>query len=208
MTQEAQPLFDSSRKALTFALNHSRSIYSQPLMTKAANALDGPSEGPSRIRREVSLAGLDGAAQAGLVFMQLNKLPDAEITVLICRAALHSFPCSCRSACCMGVRPNPEWIDAIKKATEFVKAYLLTQEEKDKKRKKIQTNPQLRRMLVEHFFGRKRSTADLAETFQLSEGTVINHRAPIFDVLNSLEKSGWSNLDAYLTEIGMVGAMP
>ena len=92
---EAPPLFDRSQKALAFALNHSRLMYAQPLMTKAANVLDSTKGEPNR-RRNPDLAGLDGSGQAGMILLQLRKLMDCQIHALVSRVAHPSFPCSCR----------------------------------------------------------------------------------------------------------------
>jgi hypothetical protein len=204
---EENPLFDSSKKALAFAVNHTRMLYSQPLMTKAANYLADQSDPDKKsvIQKPFSLAGLDGAAQAGMIYAQLNKLSDFQIYVLIGRVAKPTFPCSCRSACCMGVRPNPEWTGAIKQISDMVRDEVAAQQEK--KKKKTSTAPQLRRMLVEKYFGRNYVLADLAEQFQVTEATVISHRKPITDILNGVERSGWTALDSYLTELGIVGAI-
>ncbi len=205
--EDLPPIFDKSVKALSFALNHTKSMYAQPLMSKVANALsEAEGDRPLRILSEHRLGGLDGAAQAGLIYLQLKKLPDHEILALICRAAVPAFPCSCRSPCCMGVRPNSEWITAIKSMSDYVRE-AQNPSPPLKGKKTINTPPQLRRMLVEKHFGRKYVIADLAEKFQVTEATITNHRKPITRILTDVEKSGWTNLDSYLTEVGIVGAL-
>jgi hypothetical protein len=103
----------------------------------------------------------------------------------------------------MGVRPNPEWVEAIKQTAEYLRNEMARRQEKA--RKKITINPQLRRMIIERHFGRKYVLADLAEQFQLSENTVITYRKMIADILVHIEKDGWSTLDVALTEVGIVG---
>lgn len=205
---EGTPLFDTSRKALTFALNHSRLIYAQPLMTKVANMLD-PSELGGKLKRDFSLGGLDGAAQAGLIYTQLNKLTQPQIWAVVSRAALPSVPCACRSPCCMGEKPNPEWVNAIRSLDAWL-AELPAEGKSSKSNKKSQfakMQPVLRRKLIEKHFGRKYILADLAEEYNLTEATIINYRKPISLVLNGLEKGAWTDMDHLLTELGLVGGI-
>lgn len=208
MEEQTQPLFEKSRAAVAFALNHSRSLYSQPLMTKAANALSAAQEkaqssGRLRPGRE-ELRGLDGAAQAGLIYIHLDRLAPFQRECLISRTAVHSFPCNCRSACCMGVRPNPEWVEAIKKVSDYLRNEI--DRRQAKARKKITINPQLRRMLIERHFGRKHTLGDLAEQFQLSENTVASYSKTCSEILSGWEKDGWTAMDTVLSELDIIGS--
>lgn len=202
--QDSAPLFERSKAAVFFALNHTRSLYAQPLMNKAANALSAAQEGRKGSPGREELRGLDGAGQAGLIYLHLERLPPFNKLALIARIAKHSFPCDCRSPCCMGLRPNPEWVDAIKKLSEYVRNEM--ERRQAKARKKVHINPQLRRMLIEKYFGRKYVNADLAEQFQLSENTVVTYNKTIRDILNGWEKDGWTALDRDLSSINIIGA--
>lgn len=204
MEDQATPLFERSKAAVFFALNHTRSIYSQPLMNKAANALAAAAEGRKGGPRRDELVGLDGAGQAGLIYLHLENLPPFQRLALVARVAKHSFPCSCRSPCCMGVRPNPEWVDAIKKLNDYVRNEMDRLQAKS--RKKIIINPQLRRMLIEKHFGRKHVNADLAEQFQLSENTITTYNYKVREILNGWEKDGWTQMDRELSDINIIGA--
>lgn len=204
MEDQTTPLFERSKSAVFFALNHTRSIYAQPLMTKAANALAAAESGAKSSRRRDELIGLDGAGQAGLIYIHLENLPPFQRLALVARVSKHSFPCACRSACCMGVRPNPEWVDAIKKLNDYVRNEMDRQQAKS--RKKIIINPQLRRMLIEKHYGRKYPNADLSEQFQLSENTITTYSSKVREILNGWEKDGWTQMDRELSDINIIGA--
>ena len=195
-------MFETSRRALSFALNHTRTIYAQPLMTKYANLLTIKEGRDPYVDRE-ALSALDQAAQAGLIYIQFAKLPAHQAQVLIARASIHATPCACRSPCCMGMRPNPEWTEAIKWVSNYVLHEMNVQQAK--KRKKTVIPPLLRRNLVEKFFGIKYHGADLAEKFDLTENTITNYKKPVFGILNGVEKDGWTALDNILTNAGIVG---
>ncbi|MDR2365853.1 MAG: hypothetical protein LBD68_08390 [Zoogloeaceae bacterium] len=101
MTNE---LFRSAHAALTFAYNFSGQHYDRPLIARMASKEEWHGKG---------LAGLDGAAQAGMIRAEvhaLGKLPEAIITA---RFAPPTLPCSCGAPCCCGKRRNEEWINAI-----------------------------------------------------------------------------------------------
>lgn len=204
MEDQTTPLFERSKAAVFFALNHTRSIYAQPLMTKAANAIAAATSGVKSGQRREELLGLDGAGQAGLIYIHLENLPPFQRLTLVARVAKHSFPCACRSACCMGIRPNPEWVDAIKKLSDYVRNEMDRLQAKS--RKKVTINPQLRRLLVEKYFGRKHVNADLSEQFQLAENTIITYSKHVRDILNGWEKDGWSQLDNELSDINIIGS--
>lgn len=197
-------LFERSKAAVSFAVNHTRSLYAQPLMNKAANALAAAQQGKTgKVSRE-ELRGLDGAGQAGLIWLHIDALPPFQKDSVLARVAPPTFPCNCRSACCMGVRPNPEWVDAIKRLSDYVRNEMARQQEKS--RKKITINPQLRRMLIEKHFGRKYVNADLAGQFDLSENTIITYSKHIRDILTAWERSAFTTLDCQLSAIGVVGS--
>lgn len=197
-------LFERSKAAVSFAVNHTRSLYAQPLMNKAANALAAAQQGKTgKVSRE-ELRGLDGAGQAGLIWLHIDALPPFQKDSVLARVAPPTFPCNCRSACCMGVRPNTEWVDAIKRLSDYVRNEMARQQEKS--RKKITINPQLRRMLIEKHFGRKYVNADLAGQFDLSENTIITYSKHIRDILVAWERSAFTTLDCQLSEIGVVGS--
>lgn len=197
-------LFERSKAAVSFAVNHTRSLYAQPLMNKAANALAAAQQGKSgKISRE-ELRGLDGAGQAGLIWLHIDALPPFQKDSVLARVAPPTFPCNCRSACCMGVRPNPEWVEAIKRLSDYVRNEMTRQQEKS--RKKVTINPQLRRMLIEKHFGRKYPNADLAGQFDLSENTITTYSKWIRDILTAWERDAWTRLDLELSTVGVVGS--
>src|SRR5437899_481750 len=116
-----EPLFDSTRKALRFALNHHMAL-PRPAMNKLM--ADGKVQrivladgskitlaAPRATARPGSeqLHGLDGAATAGMVLLHLAQLPEPQQLVLMAGSMPATLPCSCRSACCVGEKRNGEW---------------------------------------------------------------------------------------------------
>lgn len=201
-----RPLFATSRKALAFALNYSRHRYSQPLMNKAMAELK-PKEvgGSSRSSLTIpELRGLDGAGQAGFIFLHFAKLTHAQRHVLICATAEPTQACSCRSPCCSGFKLNQEWTDSVEQVCHVLQEHAEFTRQKGKRG--MSTHPVMRRALVEKHFGVGRVIlADLAERCNVTEATVINHRKVIELYLTETEKDGWTALDGHLSAAGLIG---
>ena len=198
-------MFDTSKKALAFALNHSRDSTGQPLMLKYANSLSEKSAGVTtknfdaeRLNRE------DSIILSGMILGHLATLPPYQQAALVATAARRTYPCACRQPCCSGFKPNKDWVDAVKQLCEHIR-HTTDAMHHNSGKKRIHTNPQLRRMLVEKHFGQHYVLADLAEQFQITEATVINHRKPITLMLTNAQKDGQSALDEALTRAGIVG---
>lgn len=210
MEEVITPLFDSSLKAVSFALNHSTESYTVPLMTQAANALSGGRSAGLYQPGRVNLSGLSGAGQAGLILRQLEALPRLEQLAVVARAAKPAFPCSCGSACCVGLRPNKQWALTVQELADIVGEFLRfaqTATSAAKGKKRIHTPPQLRLKFVQKHFGIKHQLADLGEQFNLTESTVISHRKPIQAFLTQVERDGWEKMDNTLTHLNLVGAV-
>jgi hypothetical protein len=60
-----------------------------------------------------TLAGDDATAQAGRIRRQLDRLAPVPRALLVVSYAPRDLVCSCRSPCCAGRFPNPEWRDAL-----------------------------------------------------------------------------------------------
>ena len=97
-------LFRSTQDALLFAFRHAGQSYDRPLMLRMADAARGSGAG---------LAGLDGAAQAGMIRAEVAALGRLYEAALVARFADRSIPCQCKAACCSGERLNGEWINAV-----------------------------------------------------------------------------------------------
>jgi hypothetical protein len=221
MTEEAKPLFDNSRAALAFALNHSRSRYSAPLMNKAMAEVGHPvreivlGDGtkikvavPKRRRpTDPQLRGMDGIAQAGMILLHLSKLPRPKQLVLIAGTLKPLLPCDCNSPCCAGTMPNHEWVEVVKEICEHLKDEAHLSRKRGKKG--FSTHPVMRRALVEKHFipGKRIILSELADLCNVSEATVVAHRKPIEEFLDRTDKDGMTALDILLTRAGIVGSL-
>src|SRR6266478_4639254 len=105
-----EPVFRSTGAALKFAFNFSHGTLQKSFLAKAMG-VPGPSSG---------LAGLDGAAQAGMILAELQRLTTLRRYLLTGRYMLPSSPCTCRAPCCRGWRENVIWKQAIDYLTEYV----------------------------------------------------------------------------------------
>jgi hypothetical protein len=223
MSATTDPLFDSSRSALHFALSSTRTRYAAPLMSKMMSEIK-LAEKPLKLKRRRnketgewiitqaqepavtrahrpggSLRGLDAAGQAGMILLHFSKLSSVERACLACSVVHPRVPCSCKSACCRGWTPNGEFADGL----ETIEWWLGTQ-----LRKRILEQKALHRTLVEHHFGVGLKTLRaIGAIHDITPQTVIVHRDIIIPLLTEAEKSGWSYLDQLLTEAGIVGAL-
>ena len=97
-------LFRSAQDALLFAFRHAGQAYDRPMMLRMADTSRGAG---------AWLAGLDGAAQAGMIRAEVASLGRLYEAVIVARFADRSIPCQCKAACCSGERLNGEWINAV-----------------------------------------------------------------------------------------------
>lgn len=222
-SQVAEPLFETSKEALSFALNYERTRYAAQVVTKvmvemqaALRAKPKPKRKNGKLVEEMepevtaafrrssrpSLRGLDRSAQAGMIFMHLAKLLPPERHTLVCSTIHAQAPCSCRNPCCMGWRPNPEFVEGLD-------ALCLILEAGDSPRRK-NAHPKIRRMLVEKYFGtgRRIIQSELAEECGVTEQTIVNHKERIHAWLENHSKNGWSRLDEFLVAAGIIGTLP
>lgn len=211
----AEPLFDSTRAALRFALNHHMAL-PRPAMNKMMadgkvmriTLADGSKITVAQPRgrpRNEQLKGLDGAGTAGMILARLAGLPEPHQLTLMAGSMPAYLPCACGAPCCAREKVNPEWSRAIGKLCDHLRDEAeLT---KIKGKKGLSTSPVMRRALVEKFFIPKRHIVleDLARVCGVSEQTVVAHRKPILAYLEKAESQGWRALDVDLSEIGIVG---
>lgn len=213
------PLFESTRAALRFALNHQQSLPS-PVMTrmmvkhsrlKLIELADGRKIQVSTKRgrpKDEQLKGLDGSGQAGLILASVARLQHAQQLVVIARSLPATLTCNCRRPCCRGRKPNPEWAEPIERICEYLRDEAALSKVRGKKG--LGTHPALRRALVEKHFmpGRDMTLEQLARMFDLTEKTVSTHQKPIRAWLEAQEAAAWSALDERMSVSGLVGFMP
>lgn len=202
-TAEAlEPLFDNAHGALVFAFNFSGQTFDRPLMNRLCSPAVGTGKG---------LVGLDGAAQAGMIRSEVQRLGKLAEAILIARIAPHTTPCSCRSICCSGHKPNKEWTDAICYLADHVRTTALAG---------CTANGLMRREYVVRYFTKKeqRVTLELlAEKYDIDRNTVSAHASKVASWFSGVPaRSGKSAVpgmeplakdavEARLVEIGMVG---
>ncbi|KAG0188270.1 hypothetical protein DFQ28_005162 [Apophysomyces sp. BC1034] len=181
----------SAYSALVFAFNVSRQCYDRPVMNRLASPAIGSGKG---------LAGLDGAAQAGMIRSEVKALGKLAESMLIARISPRSEPCSCRSACCGGSRTNTEWFDAIGALTEYAKNGALAG---------TNANGMMRQDYVARYFAmrdQRVSLERLAEKYDLNRQTVGAHYGKLSKVFKEIESRAQNAIEDKLREIGVVGA--
>jgi hypothetical protein len=185
-----EPLFKSTHAALTFCLNFVEQQYERPMMNRLAAAIVGNGKG---------LAGLDGAAQAGMIRSELRRLTRVEESALIARCAPAMLPCHCGHACCSGEKPHREWTDAIGELARDLKRAVFDDRE---------VNIMLRRTYVLRYFTPKKNRLAIeaaAERFDIVRNTFSAHYSRVKAYLQKVEDRGFDLLDERLRAGGVVG---
>lgn len=96
------PLFTNAAKAVRFAVTRMGSP-SRPVMNRMSDAS----------LPDTGLAGLDGAAQAGIIMSVLHELGIVYEAALVAASAPRMLNCACRRPCCSGRAFNATWNAAI-----------------------------------------------------------------------------------------------
>lgn len=158
------PLFETAHGALVFAFNFSGQCYDRPMMNRLATPSFGGGKG---------LVGLDGAAQAGMIRAEVQSLGRLAEAILIARIAPRTKPCSCRSSCCSGHKPNKEWTDAIAWLCDHVRTTALAG---------CTANGLMRREYVVRYFtpkDRRDSLEMIADRHEIARNTASAHAAKV-----------------------------
>lgn len=189
-------LFDSSHAALVFAFNYSGQQYQASAMNKAMTPAIGSGKG---------LVGVDGAAQAGMVRLELSMLPELHQAVLTARCAPRDVVCDCGRTCCAARRPNPEWEAAIVWLTERAMQQLSGSF----------SHYRVRRAILEKIFGVRVDLQQIAEDCGAHRNTVSAQNAKLKLWIEGERKKGlmaapgvesvaWLAIDGRLMAAGMV----
>lgn len=188
MTQEFgdDPLFKSSKGALLFALNYTHGGIKSPSIVALMKDAGG--------KKGRGLGGLDGAAQAGMIQVELGRLSELRRAILVARYAVPSLPCSCRAPCCRGYRDNPEWDEAI----SWLAVYVL-----DKKLTGSISHHTFRKKLVARHFGSKESFIRIASECRVHRQTASESYKAIHAHLKEVEEVARLEIDGIL-QAGMV----
>ena len=181
--------FQSASEALIFALNAAiQADYPRPVMNKLAAPATGSGHG---------LAGLDAAAQAGMIRAEIRGMGELAESVLFARFAPRGIPCACRAPCCSGNKRNPEWVNAISALADYMRTTALGG---------CVTNGMMRQQYVARYFtgSSKVSIHDLAEKHGLVENTVAAHAGKVVKALKAFEHAAMEAADDRLRSVGMV----
>jgi hypothetical protein len=178
----AEPIFTSAHAALKFAFNFSHGTLKKSFL---ATAQGGCIQGRG-------LAGLDGAAQAGMILAELNAVVTPERRNLIAgRFAPQTAPCSCRSACCCGFRENAVWGQAVDWLTEYVLIERLTG---------MISHLRLRRTIVMRYFGVKKSFVAMADACGVHRTTASEYNKAVVERFKREERLGFYEIEGRLKE--------
>ena len=178
-------LFESTHNALRFAFTYS---LHEKIGSPIGNLL--PSAGAGN-----GLCGVDGAAQAGMIRVELSRLTGCGELVLIARVAPMSIPCDCGVACCSKRKPNEEWRQAVDALSVQMIRVLSGNV----------TNYRLRRGCVEKFFGRSVKLVQLADHCGVHRDTASAHNAKIAAALKKDESRAWAEIYQRLKAAGLIG---
>ena len=168
-----EPLFKSADDALRYAFSYSGQAYDRPTMNRMA---DGPHKSGK------GLAGIDGAAQAGMIRAELKGIGGLFLAIVTASYAPTTFPCDCGSACCSGQKVNLEWAEAITTITQTAAG-----------RVSCGSNLRLRRTIVANCFLRKsdrKPIGDVADYCGVHRDTASDHNAKIALWLSGMRSRG------------------
>lgn len=197
---DQEPLFASAHNALLFAFNFSGQQYDRPMMNRLA---DDPIDYVSK-----GLSGMDGAAQAAMVFNKLFHLPPLYQYIVFATYAPRSIPCACRYPCCSGQKRNELWHACIQMIEEAAITQALPG---------CVSHRLLRRGLVMRAFGDKSIVmADLAEKAGVHRDTATNQASRIkiwlhgqparrgHDAIEGIKTAALRMIEQILVEAGLV----
>lgn len=235
MSDDQQPLFDSSRKALDFALNQVVPKMPRPFMSKAmaehqvkpekrrlrkgqiveeaseALLLLESEEAKLKVKRSAGirpppLSELEGAATAGFILRHAERLDLRHHTILMGVMIKAYQPCVCKAPCCSGRRADSRWIEAVKQTC------LLLHDAGDimvnPAKRGLSTKPELRLSLVQQYYTKAfEHITWMAGQHSLSATTVALHKTLIDAWLNRLEAEAWQELDAIFDQAGVTGSL-
>jgi len=177
-----EPLFTSAHTAVRYAFNFRSTDFGKNALAawiKDESRKSGSGKG---------LRGNDGAAQAGMVLAEVDRLGEgvrgqAMRAVITCRYGDRGAHCPS----CGGSVLAQHWRDARDELTEFVLIGFNGISPR-----------QMRRALVERFFGVQVKMGELAQRHDVDADTVTNHYKQIRALLEQLEESAMMELESAL----------
>lgn len=176
-----EPLFNSAHAALLFAFNYAGQ---QSPRTPMAGLIKG-----GRLGTGKGLHGLDGAAQAGIILAQFNKLPQPHQQILRIRFGKNEQHCPH----CHTMGPCQEWVeavDALSRCPDLDGVH----------------RPARHLMVEKAVCGIKgTSIATIAANYQLVERTLHKQMQTFRRRMEKLENEAMNTADNILRDMGIVG---
>lgn len=182
----AEPIFRSVHGALKFALNYTHGSLKQSSLAQMMCDRGGGGRG---------LGGLDGAAQAGMIRAELERLAPLRKQLLTARHVSPTEPCSCRAPCCRGWRENSEWKQAVDYLTEYVLVAGLSG---------MVSHFRLRRLLVCRYFGAGQTFTSIAATCGVDRDTASGYNKRIFEAFRDEERKALYEIEGQLKHAGII----
>lgn len=171
--QYEPPLFANSHAALIFAFYYGLQQSPPSIM----NALMNP---PTESGK--GLAGVDGAAQAGMIKNEIQKIGKVGMSIITARFAPKTIACECGSLCCSGFKANKDWVNAIAYLSDHVRSTALAG---------CVSNGLLRREYVVRYFSAEKqrtSLEQIAKKHEVSINTVSAHNQKVFQLLGGIRR--------------------
>lgn len=176
---ETQGLFKSTHEALTFAFNYAGQ---QSPRTPMARLMQGAALGSGR-----GLAGIEGAAQAGMVLAAVARLPKEQSQVITVRYGDVRYECPC----CGQPAPQQDWLDAVDALSRCVELEGVPRK--------------VRHAVIERAVCRRKwDAARLSIEYGLSERTLRHSCLQLKRRLGKLENTALAKLDERFAETGLV----
>lgn len=172
---------------MKFAFNFSHGSLKKSFLALAAG---GSSSGKG-------LGGLDGAAQAGMILLEVNQLAPARRRIIEARFLPQTKPCSCRSPCCRGTKDTAEWREAMEWLIEYVLVHGLTASI---------SHYRLRRAVVRRYFGERESFPKIARANGVHTDTASDLNKRVAEHFKAEEHAALRELDARLKGAGIVSS--
>ncbi|MFZ6760397.1 hypothetical protein ACO0K9_24605 [Undibacterium sp. Ji50W] len=162
-------LFNNTHDALTFAFNYSSQQYAISPMAKLA--LQGAGAGASNGRGK-GLVALDGAAQAGMILAEIERLPSVQRACITARYAIRTAECKC----CGSEGLSEDYRNAIGNLRELCSSQV--------------TGMSLRIMretIIRAFYERRISILKKAEELRIAKSTVYDQKRLIWGWLSKVD---------------------
>ncbi len=197
-----QPLFHSAQQALVFAVTCDGSP-ARPVQSRMVDATNGSRE----------LAGLDGAAQAGMILNSLEGLGKLPVATMIASCAPRTLPCSCRAPCCSGHRINRSWHAAVDLIAHEAHTVIAEQSER-----KAKASYAVRSAIMVKIYGGQRTTfVDIGTSLKVDPDTVSKYHRIVLrwlmgaaggkhgPAVDGVQPTAWRDAETLLRNVGVVG---